>query len=158
VSTKALFLTSLIDAGDERKVVTVNIPGAYMHSDMDELVHMRLSGPMTELLVRVDPAKYRKYVVKDKKGNDTLYVELTKALYGTCQAALLFWKNLSSFLIDELGFTLNRYNKCVANKMIDGKQCTIIWHDVDALKMSHVNASVYATPKMTHLSTRCVLK
>jgi hypothetical protein len=83
---------------------------------------------MAELLVRVDPAKYRKYIVKDKKGNDTLYVELTKALYGTCQAALLFWKNLSAFLIDELGFTLNKYDKCVANKMIDGKQCTIIWH------------------------------
>jgi hypothetical protein len=69
--------------------VTVDIPDAFMHANMDELVHMRLSGPMAELLVRVDPAKYRKYIVKDKKGNDTLYVELTKALYGTCQAALL---------------------------------------------------------------------
>jgi hypothetical protein len=39
---------------------------------------------MAELLVRVDPATYRKYIVKDKKGNNTLYVELTKALYGTC--------------------------------------------------------------------------
>jgi hypothetical protein len=112
-----------------------------MHSDMDELVHMRLSGPMAELLVRVNQAKYRKYVVKDKKGKDTLYVELTKALYGTCQADLLFWKNLSSFLIDELGFTLNKYDKCVANKMIDGKQCAIIWH-VDDLKMPHVNGEV----------------
>jgi hypothetical protein len=94
------------------------------------------------LLDEVDLAKYRKYVVKDKKGNDTLYVELTKGfLYGTCQAALLFWKNLSSFLIDELGFTLNKYDKCVANKMIKGKQCTIIWH-VNDLKMSHVNAEV----------------
>ena len=139
VSTEALFLTSLIDAEEEREVVTVDIPGAFMHADMDELVHMRLSGPMAELLVRVDPNKYRKYVAQDKKGNAVLYVELTKALYGTCQAALLFWKNLSSFLIDELGFTLNRYDKCVANKMINGKQCTIIWH-VDDLKMSHVSA------------------
>jgi hypothetical protein len=79
VSTKALFLTSLIDAEEERKVVTVDIPGAFMQSDIDELVHMRLSGPMAELLVRVDPAKHRKYVVKDKKGNNTLYVELTKS-------------------------------------------------------------------------------
>jgi hypothetical protein len=66
VSTEALLLTSLIDAGEERKVVTVDIPGAFMHADMDELVHMRLSGPMAELLVRVDPAKYRKYIVKGK--------------------------------------------------------------------------------------------
>jgi hypothetical protein len=141
VSTEALFLTSLIDAKEEQKVLTVDIPGAFMHADMDKLVHMRLSGPIAELLVRVDPAMYRKYVVNDKKVNDTLYVELTKALYGTYQAALLFWKNLSSFLINELGFTLNKYDKCVANKMINGKQCTIIWQ-VDDLKMSHVNAEV----------------
>jgi hypothetical protein len=40
VSTEALFLTSLIDAEEERKVVTVDIPGAFMHADMDEVVHM----------------------------------------------------------------------------------------------------------------------
>jgi hypothetical protein len=55
-----LFLTSLIDAEEERKVVTVDIPGAFMHSDMDKLVHMRVSGVMAELLVRVDPAKSNK--------------------------------------------------------------------------------------------------
>jgi hypothetical protein len=141
VTTEALFITSTIDAEERRKVVTVDIPGAFMHSDMDELVHVRLSGPMATLLVRVDPEKYRKFVVKDKKGNDTIYVELTKALYGTCQAALLFYKNLSSFLVDELGFVLNKYDKCVANKMINGKQCTIIWH-VDDLKISHVDMGV----------------
>jgi hypothetical protein len=141
VTTEALFITSTIDAEERRKVVTVDIPGAFMHSDMEELVHVRLSGPMATLLVRVDPEKYRKFVVKDKKGNDTIYVELTKALYGTCQAALLFYKNLSSFLVDELGFVLNKYDKCVANKMINGKQCTIIWH-VDDLKISHVDMGV----------------
>ena len=73
VSTEAFFFNSLIDAEEDQKVVTVDTPGAFMHSDMDEeLVHMRLSGPMAELLVRVDPAKYPQYVVKDKKGNDTL--------------------------------------------------------------------------------------
>jgi hypothetical protein len=71
VTTEALFITSTIDAKERRKVVTVDIPGAFMHSDTDELVHVRLSGPMATLLVpvRVDPEKYRKFVVKDKKGN-----------------------------------------------------------------------------------------
>ena len=58
VSTEALFLSSLTDAEEERKAVTVDIPGTFMHSDMDELVHMRLSRPMAELLVQLDPAKY----------------------------------------------------------------------------------------------------
>jgi len=36
---------------------------------------------------------------------------------------------------------INPYNQCVANKMINGKQCTIIWN-VDDLKISHVDKNV----------------
>jgi hypothetical protein len=67
-----------------------------------------------------------------------MYVLLTKALYGTLHAALLFWKDLSTYLKGE-GFVINPYDWCVANKMIDGKQCTIVWH-VNDLKISHVSA------------------
>jgi len=65
---------------------------------------------------------------------------IKKALYGTLQAALLFWKLLSETL-QEWGFVLNPYDKCVANKNIEGKQCTIIWH-VDNLKISHADKNV----------------
>jgi hypothetical protein len=140
VSTDAVFLTSIVDAMERRCVATLDIPGAFMHADMDEIVHMRLDGPMAELLVRVDPEKYKPYLTMEGK-NQVLYVELNKALYGTLQAALLFWKNLTGFLIKELGFVLNKYDRCVANKMIKGKQCTIIWH-VDDLKISHVDPDV----------------
>jgi len=68
------------------------------------------------------------------------YMKLKKALYGMLQAALLFWRLLSDTLI-EWGFKLNEYNKCVANKIINGKQCTIIWH-VDNLKILHVDPKV----------------
>ena len=66
-----------------------------------------------------------------------LSVKLRKALYGILQAALLFWKLLSDIKI-ECGFKLNDYNKCIENKTIKGKQCTIIWH-VDDLKISHMD-------------------
>ena len=69
-----------------------------------------------------------------------LYVQLKKALYGTLQAVLLFWKLLSTTL-QEWGFTINKYDQCVMNKVIKGKQCTIIWH-VDDLKISHVDKKV----------------
>lgn len=49
-------------------------------------------------------------------------------------------RNLSGALI-EWGFTLNPYDRCVANKMINGKQCTILWH-VDDLKLSHEDPKV----------------
>ena len=139
VSSEALFLTCVIDAKEKRKVMTIDIPGAFMQSDIDELIHIRLEGPMAELLTKVDPKKYRKYLTEEH-GKKVMYVELSKALYGTLQGATLFWKNLSGFLVEE-GFEINPCDWCVANKMVNGKQCTIVWH-VDDLKLSHVEQSV----------------
>lgn len=64
-----------------------------------------------------------------------MYVELLKALYGTLRAARLFWEKLSAKL-REWGFTMNPYDSCVANKIVDGTQMTVAWH-VDDLKVSH---------------------
>ena len=50
VSTEALMLSCVIDAKERRCVTTSDIPGAFMQADMDKLIHMRLSGPMTLLL------------------------------------------------------------------------------------------------------------
>jgi len=111
-----------------------------MHSEIDELIHVKLEGPMAELLTKVNPKKYHKYLTEEN-GKKVMYVELSKALYGTLQVALLLWKNLSGFLTKELGFEINPYDWCVANKMINGKQCTIGWH-VDDLKLSHVEQVV----------------
>ncbi|KAI2495312.1 Reverse transcriptase (RNA-dependent DNA polymerase) [Fragilaria crotonensis] len=82
---------------------------------------------------------YRKYIQMEN-GRMVLYVELEKALYGTLTGAFLFWKKLSKQLV-KWGFVLNPYDSCVANKMINGKQCTILWH-VDDLKISHVDPKV----------------
>jgi hypothetical protein len=140
VSTEALFLTSAVDAHEGRKVISVDVPGAFMQCDIDELIHVKLEGVMAKMMVRIDPDKYGPYLTEEN-GVPVLYMRLLKALYGTLQAALLFWEDLSGFLIDELGFEVNPYDLCVVNKMIDGKQCTAIWH-VDDIKISHVDQSV----------------
>ena len=139
ITTEALFLTCLTDAIENRYVVTCDVPGAFMHSDIDELVHLKLEGEIAELLVKVDPS-YAEFVSKEK-GKTVIYTELSKALYGTLQAALLFWQNLSNFLTKECGFIVNPYDWRVVNKDINGKQCTIGWH-VDDLKISHVDKDV----------------
>lgn len=56
------------------------------------------------------------------------------------QPALLFWRLFSSTL-QEWGFKINEYEQCVENKIIKGKQCSIIWH-VDDLKISHAEKEV----------------
>jgi hypothetical protein len=68
----------------------VDIPGAFKQADMDELVHMRLDGKMVELLVRVDPELYQKYVV-NKNGKPVLYVVLKKSPVRNTHGGLLFW-------------------------------------------------------------------
>lgn len=139
VTVEGMMLTCLVDAYERRHVATCDIGGAFMHADIDEIIHIRLDGELANLLIRVDET-YAQYLTYEH-GVPVIYTELSKALYGTLQAAKLFWENLTSFLCDELGFTTNPYDACVANKTINGKQCTIAWH-VDDLKISHVELDV----------------
>jgi hypothetical protein len=139
VAIESVMLSCVIDAAEHRDVATVDIPGAFMQADMDDTVHVKLEGKMVDLLVKIEPKLYRKYVLIEKD-KPILYVELKKALYGTLRAALLFWQKLSTQLVD-WGFEINPYDWCVANKNIDGKQCTVLWH-VDDLKISHVDPNV----------------
>ena len=139
VSTEAVFMTAVIDAMENRTVAVVDIPGAFMQADMDPGVYMRIDGAMAELLMEIDYDIYQPHMVKEK-GKPVIYVELLKALYGTLRAARLFWETLSGKL-QEWGFILNPYDSCVANKHVNGKQCTITWH-VEDLKISHVEEHV----------------
>jgi Reverse transcriptase (RNA-dependent DNA polymerase) len=131
-------------------VATVDIPGVFMQADMDETVYMKITGTMVDMLVEIEPSKYTTYVILDNQENKSLFVKLNKALYGTFRAALLFWKKLSAQL-QEWGYNINLYDQCVANKIIDGSQCTIIWH-VDDLKVSHVNPDIVSS-EISKLST-----
>ena len=141
VSTEGMFLSLAIDAKEKRHVAICDVEGAYLHSDMDEFVLMVVEGDMVEILVRANPARYKSFVHVTKKGKPILYVRLKKALYGCIQSAMLWWKLLTSVLV-EIGFRVNPYDNCVANKtMDDGKQCTICWY-VDDLKVSHVSERV----------------
>ena len=82
------------------KFSTVDIPGAFIQADTEgETVHMKLEGKMAEILTKLNPELYWKYVTNEK-GRTVLYVEQKQSLYGTLQAALLFWRNLTSILLE----------------------------------------------------------
>jgi hypothetical protein len=132
-------LSCVIDAKEQCQVMTCDVPGAFMQVNVDEVVHVRLVGPLAILLTKVDSMLYTKYMTTEK-GKPVLYVQLQKALYGTLSAAMLFWKDLSGHLSKD-GFKPNPYDSCVTNKMVDGMQCTVLWH-VDDLKISHVDGNV----------------
>ena len=64
VDTKSLFISCTIDNKDHHKVATVEISGAFLKAYMDELLHVRFEGIMVELLNKINPTLYSKYVVK----------------------------------------------------------------------------------------------
>ena len=114
----------------------MSLQPSYMRTDED--VVMRLEGRLAELMVKVDPSLYRKYITTSGKGEPILYVKMHKALYGMMRSALLFYRKLVGDL-EAYGFKINPYNPCVANMDINGSQMTVVWH-VDDLKVSHKKA------------------
>ncbi|KAL7566005.1 hypothetical protein ACA910_011025 [Epithemia clementina (nom. ined.)] len=86
ISTEALFISCVIDAMEGRHVVTCDIPGAFMHADMDELGHLKLEGDIALLLVQYDPS-YKDYLTYNR-GRPVIYAELKKALYRTLHRPL----------------------------------------------------------------------
>jgi hypothetical protein len=88
----------MIDIIENRDIATADILGAFMHSDMEGgNIHMMLESTMAELLAKLDPHMYQKYV-KMVNRKTVIYIKLSKALYGTLQAAYLFWMNLATCL------------------------------------------------------------
>ena len=134
-------MTGTIEAKERRDILSSDIPHAFVQTDMtgDEKVIMKIRGPLVEMLISLDPELYKPFVIYEN-GVMVVYVELLKALYGTLQAALLFYKKLKKDL-ESIGFKINPYDPCVANRIVNGKQHTVTWH-VDDLKSSHVDPKV----------------
>ena len=116
----------MINEKENQKVMTCDIQGASMQADIDEQLFLKFDGDLVELLVQVEPT-YQPYITYEGR-QPVIYTELNKALYGTLQAALLFWPKLSVFLTEKHGFMRNEYDWCVVNKMMSGRKCTVAWY------------------------------
>jgi hypothetical protein len=67
VALESVFITSTIDAKEGRKVVTIDIPGAFLHANNDDYVIIKMVGMLTKLMVKTNPRLYRQYVVLEKR-------------------------------------------------------------------------------------------
>jgi len=142
VSLEAIMTTLVIDAYEKRDVVTFDVPGAYLHADIpdDKRLFLRLRDEFVDMMCSVNPT-FTKHVIVDKKtGKKILYLKVLKAIYGCIESALLWYDLFSSTLVN-LGWTINKVDRCVANKIINGHQATIAWY-VDDGKLSHIDPKV----------------
>ena len=112
---ESILLTMTIDAHEGHDVTIVNIPNAFIQTDIgDEFITMHLRGKLMELMVKIAPEIYQKYITLDAKGNMVLYIYLQKAVYGIMKATLLFYLKLIKDL-KSIRFKLNPYDPCIAN-------------------------------------------
>jgi hypothetical protein len=138
VTTESVLLSCIIDAEEERDVAVIDIPNAFIQTrveDEKDMAIIKLRGVLVDILVEIAPHVYKSFATTDKKGVRQLLVQCKNALYGTMVASLLYYRKFTKSLIG-IGFELNPYDPCVANKMIEGKQMTICFH-VDDCKLSH---------------------
>ncbi len=126
-SLDAIFIQATIFTHEGCDMATCNIAVTFLQVDNPNYVLMHLASILAKLMVTIAPNIYQKYTTTTAKGKPVLYVQLEKALYGMMKSALLFYCKLVADLCS-VGFILNPYNPCAANKMINGQQMTICWH------------------------------
>lgn len=117
----------MIGAYKKCDVTTLNMPGAFLQTKLPagkKEVRVILDGRMAELLAKITPDVYQKYI-HHKRGQPYIYCKLNVALYGTLKATLLFWRKLTASLKIR-DFVINPYDWCIINKTISGSQCTIV--------------------------------
>ena len=138
VTTESVLLTCIIDATEERDVAVIDIPNAFIQTRIEnkkDQAIIKMRGVLVDILVQIAPDTYKPFVTKDKKGNKQLLIQCQNALYGTMVASLLYYRKFTKSLLD-IGFELNPYDPCVANKMVNEEQMTICFL-VDDCKLSH---------------------
>ena len=98
VSTEGLLMTCVIDAKEERDVITSDIPNAFIQMGNEnykdgEQVTMKVRGALVDMLVELDRQTYQDFVVLEN-GKKVLYLWVLKAIYGLLKSVLLFYKKL----------------------------------------------------------------
>ena len=114
---------------DEDDVVTFDVAGTFLLPTLPKgqknKVSLKLKGVFVDIMYEVNPS-YKNTIIHER-GGKVLYMLVLRSIHGIIQAALL-WYELYSNKLQEMGFVLNPCDSCVANKIINGKQCTIAWH------------------------------
>lgn len=140
VALQSVLMCLTIAAKEGRKVCAIDIGGgAYLNaervSEVGEEIIMELEPMLVEILAKVAPE-----VVPYVDDRDVMLVKLNKAMYGTLDAAKIWYDKLTGVL-KSMGFVPNEVvDACVMNKIINGKQCTMMLY-VDDLLVTCENRS-----------------
>ncbi len=140
LSDEALMCLLLVNSFGNRDIAAFDVPGAYLHAAIpkDKSAILKIEDEFVNIMYDVNPEYLNDARYEGKR--KVLYVRILKALYVMIESALL-WHSLYTEVLEKEGFELKPYDRCVANKMINGKQCTLAWY-VDNNILSHSDSKV----------------
>ena len=130
IATKAVLLSFVFDAQEHRDIATIDIPNVFIQTSVNKIEEMEtiiVQGTLVDVIVEITPEIYGLYVSTDKKGVKTLILRCHNAIYGTMLARLLCYRKFCK-TINHLGFKINLYDPCFANRTIEDNQQTICWN------------------------------
>ena len=116
VQILSLFSMMSIAATKNYHVMTFDIGQAFLNANIENEVYVRLDKKLVDLLISINPS-YKPY----QSEHGTLVMRLLKALYGTKEAAKLWYDHFSNILL-EYGYRKSELDKCVFYKDEDDKQ------------------------------------
>ena len=119
MSLEALFISLVIDTPEGRYIDTFDIPDTYIHAEIPEYkqILLKLRDEFVDIMFDVNE-EHRKNVVINN-GKRVLYMRVVRAIYGRTQSTLL-WYDLYANKLEDMGFEINPYDKCIVKKMING--------------------------------------
>ena len=127
--------TTLADAADKGKqIAVIDVVGAYLHASAGNVKkYLIIDKNIADILCKLKPE-----LSKLRDQNGLLYAKKNKALYGSTDAAELWYTDISSYL-KSIGFVANPYDNCVFNlfnKKTNNIMITIALHVDDLLVTS----------------------
>ena len=145
LSMSALMAMCLVEAIEGRKVITADIPGAFLqidYPDSEAPLFLRFEGVMVGMLIEIDPS-LKEFIFETRRGKLVLFTQCTKCIYGSLKSVLLFYQHLTGKL-SNWDFTVNPYDPCTWNTVTaKGEQLTVQVF-VDDVKTSSVDAEALA--------------
>ena len=95
------------------------------HKEKGEIVIMKITGQLVDMLLKRDPDKFKGYVLYEKEIN-VIYVVVLREIDGMLVALLLWYQKFKKYL-KSIGFVFNKYDTCVANRVVNEKHHTVIF-------------------------------
>jgi len=129
VAITSLFSILSIAGAKNQHIMTFDIGQAFLNADITNEVYVRLPKQIAELLLKIRP-DYEKFLTD--KGE--LVLRLNKALYGTREAAKLWYDHFANILTTKSGYIKSDLDDCVFHRFnADGTKSTILLHVDDGI-------------------------